>query len=158
MSSATVRRRAGRRSTPRRASSWTISGCARWKSCRRSKKSRRPFSLSRSRPPRRASGRQIPKPPQKPSPPPPPAPKAERLQKLLAAAGLGSRREIESWIEAGRVTVGGRAAKLGDRAAPGDAVAVDGRPVDVARKGVGRVLMYHTPEGELVTRSHPAGR
>src|SRR6266850_96152 len=158
MSSATVRRRAGRRSTPRRASSWTISGCARWKSCRRSKKSRRPFSLSRSRPPRRASGRQIPKPPQKPSPPPPPAPKAERLQKLLAAAGLGSRREIESWIEAGRVTVGGRVAKLGDRASNTEEVAVDGVPVTLGAKSAGRVLIYNKPEGELVTRSDPQGR
>src|SRR5207248_3670900 len=145
-----------RRSMRPPGDSSTISGCARWKSCRPSRKSPRPSSLSRSRPPRRASGRQIPKP--KPKPPPPPAPKAERLQKLLAAAGLGSRREIESWIEAGRVTLGGRIAQLGDRAAPGDAVAVDGRPVDVARKGAGRVLMYHKPEGELVTRSDPAGR
>jgi 23S rRNA pseudouridine2605 synthase len=114
--------------------------------------------LSRSRPPRRASGRQIPKPPQKPSPPPPPAPKAERLQKLLAAAGLGSRREIESWIEAGRVTVGDRAAKLGDRATVGDEIAVDGRPVRLTAKAAGRVLVYNKPEGELVTRSDPEGR
>lgn len=100
----------------------------------------------------------------KPSPnpksksPPPPAPKAERLQKLLAAAGLGSRRQIESWIEAGRVTLAGRIAKLGDRAAPGDAVAVDGRPVTLSASASGRLLMYHKPEGELVTRSDPAGR
>jgi len=112
--------------------------------------------LSPSRPQRPASGRQIPKPPQKPSPPP--APKAERLQKLLAAAGLGSRREIESWIEAGRVTVGGRVAKLGDRATSTDDVAVDGRPVKLAAKSVGRVLIYNKPEGELVTRSDPEGR
>jgi 23S rRNA pseudouridine2605 synthase len=121
--------------------------------------------LSRSRPPRRASGRQIPKAPQKPSPPRQQvlkangqAPKAERLQKLLAAAGLGSRREIESWIEAGRVTVGGRAAKLGDRATVGDEIAVDGRPVRLTAKAAGRVLVYNKPEGELVTRSDPEGR
>ncbi|TMH70309.1 MAG: rRNA pseudouridine synthase [Betaproteobacteria bacterium] len=117
--------------------------------------------MSRFPPPKRASARQIPKPPQtpqKPSPPPPPAPKAERLQKLLAAAGLGSRREIESWIEAGRVTVGGRIAKLGERASPGDEIAVDGRAVRLAPKGVGRVLIYNKPEGELVTRSDPEGR
>jgi len=76
----------------------------------------------------------------------------------LAAAGLGSRREIESWIEAGRITVGGRVAKLGDRAAPGDAIAVDGRPVTQAAKSAARVLIYNKPEGELVTRSDPEGR
>jgi 23S rRNA pseudouridine2605 synthase len=83
------------------------------------------------------------------------------LQKLLAAAGLGSRRQIESWIEAGRVTVGGRPAKLGDRALPGDSIAVDGKPVDFSPlKGreKPRVLLYHKPVGELVTRSDPQGR
>jgi 23S rRNA pseudouridine2605 synthase len=98
----------------------------------------------------------------KPSPLPPPAQKgkeqAERLQKLLAAAGLGSRREIESWIEAGRVTIGGRIAQLGDRALPGDAITVDGRPVALGSKSAGRVLIYNKPEGELVTRHDPEGR
>ena len=97
------------------------------------------------------------KPPPKRAPSPPPAQKAERLQKVLAAAGLGSRREIESWIEAGRVTVGGRVAKLGDRAT-GEAITVDGRPVDLAGPRPGRVLLYNKPEGELVTRSDPEGR
>jgi 23S rRNA pseudouridine2605 synthase len=92
------------------------------------------------------------------SPKPPPAPKAERLQKVLAAAGLGSRREIETWIEAGRVTVGGRLAKLGDRAEPGVPIAVDGKPVHIAKATTGRVLLYHKPEGELVTRKDPEGR
>ncbi|HWI36319.1 MAG TPA: pseudouridine synthase [Burkholderiales bacterium] len=96
-------------------------------------------------------------PPKRPLNPPPPAQKAERLQKVLAAAGLGSRREIESWIEAGRVTVGGRVAKLGDRAT-GEAIAVDGRPVEPAASQPGRVLIYNKPEGELVTRSDPEGR
>jgi len=95
--------------------------------------------------------------PQSPSPKQPPAPKAERLQKILAAAGLGSRREIESWIEAGRVTLGGRVAKLGDRAT-GAAIAVDGRAVELAGRQPGRVLLYNKPEGELVTRSDPQGR
>ena len=76
----------------------------------------------------------------------------------MAAAGLGSRREIESWIEAGRVAVDGRVAKLGDRAAPGDTVTVDGRPVALAAKTAARVLIYNKPEGELVTRSDPEGR
>ncbi len=77
---------------------------------------------------------------------------------MLAAAGLGSRREIETWIEAGRVAVGGRVAKLGDRAAPGDPITVDGRPVSWAAKAGTRVLIYNKPEGELVTRSDPEGR
>jgi len=89
---------------------------------------------------------------------PPPAPTAERLQKLLAAAGLGSRREIEGWIAAGRVTVNGQAARLGDRAGPGDAVAVDGKTVQHAKATQPRVLLYHKPVGELVTRSDPEGR
>ena len=53
----------------------------------------------------------------------------ERLQKLLAHAGLASRREIETWIDAGRVAVNGRRAKLGDKANPfTDQVTVDGQP------------------------------
>jgi 23S rRNA pseudouridine2605 synthase len=97
-----------------------------------------------------------------PKPAPPPAPKAseqpERLQKLLARAGLGSRREIETWIAAGRVTIAGRVAQLGERAGPGDAIAVDGRPVALTASASGRVLIYHKPEGELVTRRDPQGR
>jgi 23S rRNA pseudouridine2605 synthase len=82
----------------------------------------------------------------------------ERLQKLLAAAGLGSRREIEGWIEAGRVSVAGRKAKLGDRALPGEEVAVDGKAVTFSKSAEPRVLLYHKPVGELVTRSDPEGR
>jgi 23S rRNA pseudouridine2605 synthase len=86
------------------------------------------------------------------------APK-ERLQKLLAGAGLGSRREIEVWIAAGRVTVAGEVAKLGDRASPGDPIALDGKPVLLRRSAQpARVIAYHKPVGELVTRSDPEGR
>jgi 23S rRNA pseudouridine2605 synthase len=81
------------------------------------------------------------------------------LQKLLAAAGFGSRREIERWIEAGRVTVRGQVARLGDRAAPGDAVFLDGREIKFAARATQpRVIAYHKPVGELVTRSDPEGR
>jgi 23S rRNA pseudouridine2605 synthase len=82
-----------------------------------------------------------------------------RLQKLLAAAGLGSRRTIEGWIAAGRVTVGGRTARLGDQAGVHDRIEVDGRPVRLRPADApARVLLYHKPIGELVTRSDPGGR
>lgn len=81
------------------------------------------------------------------------------MQKLLAAAGFGSRREIETWISAGRVTVRGQVAKLGDRAGPGDLILLDGKEIKVgAGKGTPRVIAYHKPIGELVTRKDPEGR
>ena len=80
------------------------------------------------------------------------------MQKLLAAAGLGSRREIEGWIAAGRISINGQVAKLGDRAGPSDSILVDGRPVERPTAGEPRVLLYHKPVGELVTRSDPEGR
>jgi len=94
---------------------------------------------------------------------PPPAGEAvrgERLQKLLAAAGLGSRREIETWIAQGRVSIAGRAARLGDRATPEDVIFLDGKPVQGATRAavLPRVLLYHKPVGEIVTRSDPRGR
>ena len=55
----------------------------------------------------------------------------QRLQKLMAAAGLGSRRAVEQWIHDGRVTVNGQPAKLGDRAGRGDKVCLDGKPIEL---------------------------
>ncbi|MBS0367167.1 MAG: rRNA pseudouridine synthase [Proteobacteria bacterium] len=85
-----------------------------------------------------------------------------RLQKLLAEAGLASRRTVEEWIRAGRVTVAGRVARLGDRAGPGDDVRLDGRPIPRPTPGnapqVHEVLLYYKPTGEVTTRSDPAGR
>lgn len=98
------------------------------------------------------------RPPTSPKPPTSP-PQAERLQKLLAAAGHGSRREIEGWIAAGRLKVNGAVAKLGDRAAPGDMIELDGAALALkAAGGRPRVLLYHKPDGEMVTRSDPQGR
>lgn len=77
---------------------------------------------------------------------------------MLAAAGLGSRREIETWIEAGRVTLNGKVARLGDRASASDAILVDGKAVAKPSTSKARVLLYHKPVGELVTRSDPQGR
>ena len=56
----------------------------------------------------------------------------EKLQKVLARAGLGSRREMERWIEAGRVSVNGKVASLGDRVDVRDQLAVDGRSIELA--------------------------
>jgi 23S rRNA pseudouridine2605 synthase len=56
---------------------------------------------------------------------------SEKLQKLLATVGLGSRRELEKWISAGRVSVNGSTAKLGDRAETDDRILVDGRPIKI---------------------------
>jgi 23S rRNA pseudouridine2605 synthase len=88
-----------------------------------------------------------------------PEPGRARLQKLLAAAGLGSRRTIEAWIAAGRVTVDGRTATLGDQASARDRIEVDGRAVRLRPADAPvRVLLYHKPVGELVTRRDPGGR
>ncbi|SCZ49282.1 23S rRNA pseudouridine(2605) synthase RluB [Thiohalomonas denitrificans] len=85
---------------------------------------------------------------------------SEKLQKLLARAGFGSRRELEAWITAGRVSVNGRVATLGDRVEESDLIRVDGRVLSRHRKAGPRrrVLVYNKPEGELVTRSDPEGR
>lgn len=81
------------------------------------------------------------------------------MQKLLAAAGFGSRREIETWITAGRVSVRGQVAKLGDRVQLGEEIFLDGNPVQTSKaKSQPRVLLYHKPVGELVTRRDPEGR
>ena len=82
-----------------------------------------------------------------------------RLQKLLAQAGFGSRREIEDWITGGRLTLNGRLAQLGNRATPKDKIELDGKSLVFEQASdTTRVLMYHKPEGELVSRNDPKGR
>ncbi|MBT1452092.1 23S rRNA pseudouridine(2605) synthase RluB [Glaciecola sp. XM2] len=84
---------------------------------------------------------------------------SEKLQKVLANNGVGSRREMEKWIEQGRISVNGNIAKLGDRVELTDQIRVDGNPVSRANeKSPCRVLMYNKPEGELCSRTDPQGR
>jgi 23S rRNA pseudouridine2605 synthase len=82
-----------------------------------------------------------------------------RLQKLLAAAGLGSRRTVEEWIRAGRITLAGRVARLGDRAGPEDEVRLDGRRLEFGPElAVCELLLYYKPVGEVTTRRDPQQR
>lgn len=84
----------------------------------------------------------------------------EKIQKILANAGVGSRRQIEGWIEAGRITVNGKVATIGDRMTYHDLVCVDGREIKLLKsKNLNcRVLLYHKPEAEMCTRNDPEGR
>ncbi len=83
----------------------------------------------------------------------------EKLQKVLAQVGFGSRRTMEEWIVAGRVTVNGEPAKLGMRVIDGDLVRAERRTIRVGEKTPAmRVLLYHKPEGEIVSREDPDQR
>ncbi len=85
---------------------------------------------------------------------------SEKLHKVLARAGLGSRRAMERWIQEGRVSVNGRIARLGERVGPKDLLRVDGRILTPSRTEPSRirVLAYHKPAGEICTHSDPQGR
>lgn len=87
-------------------------------------------------------------------------PSTWKLQKVLANAGFGTRREMERWIEAGRVRVNGRLVELGMRVGETDTITVDGRRIPVAAVHIRRrrVLCYHKPAGETCTRHDPEGR
>ncbi|HHH46267.1 MAG TPA: 23S rRNA pseudouridine(2605) synthase RluB, partial [Thiotrichales bacterium] len=84
----------------------------------------------------------------------------ERIQKLLARAGHGSRREIERLIAAGRIRVNGRPAEPGQPVTPADRIEIDGRRISFRahERAQPRVLAYHKPEGEVTTRHDPEGR
>jgi len=87
---------------------------------------------------------------------------SEKLQKVLARAGHGSRRQIEAMINSGGVSVDGKIAKLGDRVEvnPAMKIRMDGHVVSIkeSKEAVCRVLAYYKPEGELCTNSDPEGR
>jgi 23S rRNA pseudouridine2605 synthase len=82
-----------------------------------------------------------------------------KLHKALADAGCGSRRELETWIAAGRVIVNGEPAHVGQRVGAADKIRVNGKLVHLKLAGrPPRVLLYHKPEGEIVSRDDPDGR
>lgn len=82
----------------------------------------------------------------------------EKLQKILASLGLGSRRQLEKMIAEGRVSVNGQISKLGDRASANDKIRVDGKLVDQATRSKTRILLYNKPVGQVCTRNDPEGR
>jgi len=83
----------------------------------------------------------------------------EKLQKVMAQAGYGSRRTMEEWIASGRVSVNGDPATLGMRVVAGDMVKAAGRTIRVGeRDNTPRILLYHKPEGEIVSRDDPDKR
>ena len=84
----------------------------------------------------------------------------EKLQKVLARAGFGSRREIETWIAKGRIKVNGMVAVIGDRVTDDDKIIVDGKKLAPQKKirEDRRVILYNKPENEVSTRSDPEGR
>lgn len=85
--------------------------------------------------------------------------KPERLHKLLAQSGIGSRREMEELIAAGRVNVNGETARTGQSAVPGDRIKVNGRLVQLKFSNrLPRVIIYHKPDGEIVSRNDPEHR
>ena len=119
----------------------------------------RPFKQQRNSPLR---------PPKRPAPAPvvnedqeldAPTGPTQRLHKLLALAGLGSRREMEALIESGRVTINGQVATVGAAVSEYDIVRVDSRPIRLSfEPELPKVLIYHKPEGEIVSQDDPEGR
>lgn len=88
-----------------------------------------------------------------------PEPDAPKLQKVLAQAGVGSRRDIEQMIEDGRIEVNDQVAHIGQRVSHGDRIKVAGRPIKVRiAPQPARILAYHKPVGEVVTHDDPQGR
>lgn len=84
---------------------------------------------------------------------------SQKLHKVLAQAGLGSRRAMEEWIKGGKVTVNNAVATIGARVTPTDVIRVEGKIVrSAAATRLPRVLIYHKPEGEIVSQNDPEGR
>ena len=89
-------------------------------------------------------------------------PEGERLQKVMARAGIGSRRQVEQWIREGRIKVNRQPATLGMRVTPDDEIRFNGDQVHpFPKEGVSqrsRVLLYHKPAGQVTSRKDPEGR
>jgi len=87
---------------------------------------------------------------------------SEKLQKVLARTGLGSRREMERWISDGRVKINGKVAKLGDRVTARTRISVDNKAIKtigvLSKDKLPTVLMYHKPAGQICSRDDPEGR
>ncbi len=86
-------------------------------------------------------------------------PARERIQKVLAREGVASRRQIDQYLEEGRIQVNGKVAQPGDRISGNEKISLDGKPVRLARhRPRPKLLMYHKPVGEVSTREDPQGR
>ena len=83
----------------------------------------------------------------------------ERIQKYLASQGAGSRRQIDSLLQQGRISVNGKPAKPGDQVAGGEKIAIDGKLLRLQRRPARpKILVYHKPVGQVCTRADPEGR
>jgi len=121
--------------------------------------------MKQPKPPQRRKASPVEKPEQKPGHKPVKAQrqqseqKTERLQKVMAAAGLGSRRVLEKQIKSGKVLVNNKPATIGQNANAGDLINYDGKQWKVVSKATEqRSLVYNKPTGEMTTRSDPQGR
>ena len=85
---------------------------------------------------------------------------ADRIQKVLANAGIASRREVERWIKQGRIVVDGRPAQLGEQLEGGEKILLDGRPVQIVphAREQKSYRLYYKPIGQVTSRSDPEGR
>ena len=88
------------------------------------------------------------------------SPESEKLQKVLSQAGIGSRREMERWIEKGFIKINDQVATLGQRVTSSDKIKVKGKLINnpLKRSRTSRVIMYHKPQGILCTKFDPEGR
>jgi len=84
--------------------------------------------------------------------------KAERIQKVMAQAGVGSRRQVESWIKEGRITVDGKPAQIGQLITREQRFTLDGKPLRLRDKAPTRVLILNKPEGAICSRKDPEHR